>query len=258
MENTFPIKIPTQHNINFDYNKYIQPINQNVYNLVDHALFNRISNWYSKRILDIGCNIGNLVITSNGKIKPYCYTGVDVQQFSLDIAKINLPEYNFVLCGDYNKVFNSSDNNNISLSDYVLTQEKYDVIICHGVFQHCDIFEIQKIKNIVKSCITDNGVFIFSYWSNKHLKMFVEFLNKKFNLNIEEKILNYTISDFGYLVNREKIIQNIEEIDAVNKLIWFECFYEKHVLQNLIGNFIIPDVGPTLHDIAIVYKNEIN
>lgn len=257
MENNFQINIPTQHVENLKYSRYVQPLNQNVFNLINNAIIDLKPNWKNERILDIGCNIGNLVITSQGSILPENYTGIDIQEYPITIARTNLPAYNFILCGDSQRAFKKDSTAKLKISEYLATQDKFDVVICHGLFPHFDLNEIKKMSETVKNNLNDDGMFVFSFWSHMHLKKFSEHLQLRLNIELNSNITNHELVDHIYLINRNQIVYESEQIDTIDNIDWLETFHEPVPLKQLVGNFEIMDVGKSYHTIARIFKNDI-
>lgn len=257
MENPIQIKIPKRHIENFNYSKYVQPVNQNVFMLIDKALSDLKANWQNERILDIGCNIGNLIITSEGRISPVNYTGIDIQEYPLTIARAHFPEYNFILCGDSNRIFNKNATENPTVSEYLAEQDKFDVIVCHGVFPHFDLVEITEMFKIAKNSLVDDGVFVFSFWSHEKLQQFCDYLQRDLKINISRDIINHELTNHLYLINRNQVAYTPEEIAEIDDIKWFETFHEPDALREFVGNFSIIDVGKSFHHIARITRNDI-
>ena len=84
-------------------------------------IINFIENWSNLEVLDIGCGEGNLaaMLSFKGASK---VDGVDYSDEAISIAKerININNVNF-LCKDFRKI-----------------NQKYDVVVMNGVFEHFD------------------------------------------------------------------------------------------------------------------------
>ena len=92
------------------YRDYVQPANQDVFEVINDRLKHIDPQWYKKEILDFGCNIGHLLTTANGAISPLKYTGIDIHKKSLDIAKDLHPTATWIHYNGYNSTFNPTGN----------------------------------------------------------------------------------------------------------------------------------------------------
>lgn len=236
---------------NQKYIDYIQPANQDVFEIFNDRLSKIDPLWYTKEILDFGCNVGHLLTTSDGKINPKKYTGVDVHKKSLDIAKSLHPNATWIHYNGYNSTFNPDGN----LEETFKLDKKPEIIIVYGVFTHCDFKEILRLLEILKSMLSDKGIIVFSAWEDIHFPGYLDFLKFCFNIDIKNKFVNKVFKKSLYLINREDVM--IDENESGQKrLTWLETFYKREFILNSIPNVIFLDGTYSHHSLFLVnYEN---
>ena len=234
------------HTVNQKYSEYVQPLNQNLFKLLDPRLQNIDPAWTSKKMLDYGCNVGHLLRTSENKINPKNYTGLDVQKHTLDIASTEFPESKFILSNSYHPAFNKSG---IDKFPHIL--EKFDIIFCIGVFTHCDMHYIKQHIDFFKSLLNKDGTIVFSIWEDFHYLRYVD-LFLKFRLNIQvPKVAYQPFNNSIYLVDREYAITDQEQL-GIQTVDWLETFYKRDYLIREIDNLKFPDGPRSLHSIFTI------
>jgi SAM-dependent methyltransferase len=218
---------------NQKYRNYIQPANQDVFEIFNNRLSTIDPEWFTKEILDFGCNVGHLLGTSNGKISPIKYTGVDVHKKSLEIAKELYPDASWVHYNGYNSTFNPDGN----IEEFFTVNKKPEIIIAYGVFTHCDFKEINRLITNLKNILADNGIILFSVWEDVHVNGYLTFLKNCFDLNLfaNAQLANAKFHNSMYLINRETAILDKEETGHTD-LNWLESFYNKEYILNSIPN----------------------
>jgi SAM-dependent methyltransferase len=233
------------HTVNQKYSDYIQPLNQNLFKLINPRLTSIDPNWSSKKILDYGCNIGHLLRTSENRIISNNYTGLDVQEKTLKIAAADFPKANFILSNSYHPAFNKS-----GVAAFPDVKEKFDIIFCIGVFTHCDMQYIKQHINFFKQLLNEKGVIIFSIWEDFHYPRYLDFF-LKFRLNI--KVPNTVYQPFDrslYLINRNQVIVD-QEILELKEVDWLETFYKRDYLLHEIENLKFLEGPRSLHSFFI-------
>ena len=103
------------------------------------------------RVLDFGCGLGHLLEhIENQSFSNVNYTGLDINQESIDACLKKFPEHKF-LCGDI-------------LGDGLEElEETYDVIIINGVFTVKRDLSFEDMWSFVKSCIS----ILWEYTNNR-------------------------------------------------------------------------------------------
>ena len=111
----------------------------------------------------------------------------------------------------------------------------------------------------VKKSLTDDGIFIFSWWPFDKISPVVTHFNEKFSMDIPESVIQeYTDKDCVYLLNRKTVAHTIDEINKIENLDWIESFFSVECLKNIIGNFTLPTLDFfTYHKIGYIFKNDI-
>lgn len=234
------------HFVNQKYSDYVQPFNQNLFKLVNPRLSSIDPDWYSKKILDYGCNIGHLLRTSENKISANNYTGLDVQEKTLKIASSDFPEANFILSNSYHPAFNNSGT-----TAFPDIKEKFDIIFCIGVFTHCDMQYIKQHINFFKQLLNENGLIVFSIWEDFHYPRYIDFF-LKFRLNI--KVTNSLYQPFDkslYLINRNQVVIDQETL-GLKEVDWLETFYKRDHLLQEIENLKFLEGPRSLHSFFII------
>lgn len=99
--------------------------------------FNYFSNFvhdWDKDILDFGCNNGNLIKSSKGRINPQQYTGIDVDAEALAVGEDRFPNANWIHYNRYNPVYNPR-----GLDVLPEFSKRFDIVISYSVFTHMTI-----------------------------------------------------------------------------------------------------------------------
>jgi len=237
---------------NQKYRDYIQPANQDVFEIFNDRLSIIDPEWYTKEILDFGCNVGHLLTTSAGKINPKKYTGVDIHKKSLEIAEKFHPNASWIHYNGYNSTFNPDGN----IDEFFTVETKPEIIIAYGVFTHCDFKEINRLITSLKSILADDGIIVFSIWEDVNVGGYLNFLKNCFDLNLyaDLSFINAKFNKSMYLINRESIILDNEETGCAD-LNWLEAFYNKEYILNSIPNTEFLN-GVYSHHSIFLTKNE--
>jgi 2-polyprenyl-3-methyl-5-hydroxy-6-metoxy-1,4-benzoquinol methylase len=236
--------IPTDHIVNQKYEDYIQPYNQNIFEIIDTRLKIIDDDWHTKKILDFGCNVGHLLGYSNGKVVDY--TGVDVQAKPLAIAKERFPHAKWITYDGYHPAFNNTGS-----EKFPVLKEKYDYIICIGVFTHCDLNQIDKLLNEFRKHLNKGGHIIFSLWERSQWELYSKiFLFKKFNIKLEHEVFK-EFNQSIYLINRQYSITDIYKL-PIQKCDWIETFYDRNFILTHIPDSRILEGIYTKHTIYMI------
>jgi 2-polyprenyl-3-methyl-5-hydroxy-6-metoxy-1,4-benzoquinol methylase len=239
-------KVSSDHSSNQLYSDYIQPFNQDLFSVVNPCLEEADTNWAQKRILDYGCNIGNLLRSADGKINQKRYTGIDVQERPLEIARTDFPDANWVQYNGYHKAFNPLGD-----QKYPEFAEKFDYIFCIGVFQHMDITEILDTLEYFKTILAPNGRIIFSLWERKHwLPYSTIFLPNKLKVTLPQSLFK-EYKNSVYLVDRERAVYDTPN-SGVSTCSWFESFYDYEYFVSHFQNITEIDRDSYIHSFLMI------
>ena len=237
-----------QHEVNQKYNEYIQPINQDTFSVLHGRITKIMPDWNNKKILDFGCNIGNLYLTARGKINSSNYVGVDVLKKSIDIAKEKFPETNWIHYNKHNATFNPT-----GLDDpWFDLPFAPDVIIVYGVFTHMAFNEIEFYINKLKKLLNDGGIIVFSVWEDVYYYSYLGFLDRVFGIVLQTG--KPACDKSLYLINRNEIIVDQEELPLAH-YDWIESFYKRDFLMSRIpGARPLSDNTWSAHEVYVIQK----
>ncbi len=143
--------------------EYFLDVSAKKYKVEPHIIkFADFSRWKGKKVLEIGCGIGTAAqsFAEAGAI----YTGVDISEKSLNVAKKRFDVFNLV--GDF---YLSTDEN----FSQVVPVQKYDLVYSFGVIHHTPnpkelIFEISKYMD------KDSELKIMLYAENSWKKIMID------------------------------------------------------------------------------------
>jgi SAM-dependent methyltransferase len=236
-----------EHTENQKYINYLQPLNQDVFAIIYTRMKLIDENWYKKRILDYGCNNGHLLRTSRNKIPLENYLGIDVQETSLLKAQEEFANANFIKYNGYHVAFNPAGDKTFPNIDF-----KPEIIICHGLFNHCDMTTILDTLSFFKSIIQPNGYIIFSLWEDFHLPQYINiFLKGRLNVTVPDNIAGMLYNNSYYLINRQDAVIDQDTLN-LDKCDWIETFYRRDYLTQNISNLLIPDGIKSKHSVFVL------
>jgi hypothetical protein len=237
-----------EHTENQKYVNYLQPLNQDVFALIYTRMIGIDSEWYKKKILDYGCNNAHLLKTSRGVIDQHNYLGIDVQENAIEVARNLYPDANFTHYNGYHVSFNPAGS-----KEYPdIGNFKPEIIVCHGVFTHCDMDTIIETIDYFKSIIKPNGYIIFSLWEDFHLPLYVDvFLKGRLNVDVPQYLLKLNYNHSFYLINRNEAVID-SDILSMESCDWIETFYRRDYLKSKISNLLIPDGIKSKHTIFVL------
>lgn len=114
--------------------------------------YDEIFNWIKihkpKKILEIGCGIGDVSFRLAEQFPMSEVIGFDITKNTIDFGKsiFNLPNYNLVFCEDF-----------IELNEFCVDQ-KFDFIFLIDVFEHLDDQSLQSFIDFLKKKINENSM----------------------------------------------------------------------------------------------------
>jgi SAM-dependent methyltransferase len=137
--------------------EYFEEVSSRKYFVEPHILeFVDFNKWKGLKVLEVGCGIGTAAISfiQAGAI----YTGIDISDVSIEIAKKRLDIYKIegVLLVDNIETFETS--------------EKYDLIYSFGVLHHT--LNIKKAITNIKNLLKDDGTFKLMLYAKNSWKQF--------------------------------------------------------------------------------------
>lgn len=235
------------HTENQKYIDYLQPLNQDVFEIIHTRMKSIDEDWYKKKILDYGCNNGHLLRTAKNNIPLENYLGIDVQKKPLIQAETEFNGAKFVHYNGHHVSFNPLGDNAFPDINF-----KPDIIVCHGVFTHCDLTTIIKTIDFFKTIIQPKGYIIFSLWEDHHLSRYIDiFLKDRLNIKVPVDIAVTPYSNSYYLINRNTAIidQDTLELESCD---WIETFYRREYLIQKIPHLLIPSGIKSKHTIFVL------
>ena len=209
-------------NIEFYQHKHSQSVSEDAYNLYLKAK-EYIINSKAKKILDLGCGNGIILLMLAKDLQNLAFTGVDILAEMIDIAVINFQK----LCDYLNKKINL----NFIVADYGkeicdLSETKFDMIVANPPYYPQNTGNISPIPekaiarfestatqadllNTIKKYLAPKGKsFIIYPFSRK--KEFEENCSKLALNIIADNAVEYKNKMFDKLTSKDKIIFEIE------------------------------------------------
>lgn len=219
------------HRENQKYRDYIQPLNQNVYEILAVRAASLGVDLSQSSILDYGCNQGHLLTTARGRILPTNYFGVDINPRALELAKAKHPEANWLHYDCFNNTFNPGGVQDLPIP----LERQFDVVVAHGVFTHYFMEDIVREIEILKSFAREGGLVLFSIWEDVDFYGYLGFLDRELGMNLglgkPTKYENGLI-----LVNRQEVLIDVEKMPG-RVFDWVEAFYRQdYILRKIPGS----------------------
>lgn len=192
------------------------PLIYDIYNYVSPFI-----NFNNKKILDFGGSFGNLLLSSNGKIKEKNYTCLDVDKDGLELGKTLFPNAKWIYYNGNNPMYNPKGN-----ADLPTSLELYDIIFSFSVFTHMDYLDLTKTIDNLKKFLKPNG------------KIYITICTQQ-DTNSLQWYQNRRIQDFGeqkdYVLNTSYIyIVDNKQTDFVpTECKRFQVFYDENFIKKL-------------------------
>lgn len=176
-----------------------------------------IDDYEDQTILDFGGNRGNLIASSNGKIKPENYTSLDVSKDSLKLCYEENPGVTTIHWDTYHKNYNP-----FGYADEPFPNLKtYDIAFANSVFTHMEIDEVLYcVEHLRKSC----KVVAFTYIDPNNEEFLLRFQDKYYELELEGDEVCYTTDMKGIFwsaFDTEYLKAQIPGNIKVGKTTWF-------------------------------------
>ena len=196
-------------NADVEFTNYLQPDARDLFKVFSKDIPFDID-WKNAKVLDFGCNVGNFLNSATPFIKPENYTGIDLIKRAIDVAKENHTDSTFVHYDRWHQAYNPSGDKSITVPNTI--SEKFDVIIAYSVFTHTTMQQTRSYLDELKTCLTENGVILFSVWGRDIVKKFHNVIvNDLGEIPHDDDYADMEKFHFAYSVDYSKIV-----IDDVN------------------------------------------
>lgn len=234
------------HSFNQKYKGYVQPNNQNVYEVLNSRLKDLIPNWNRSNILDFGCNVGHLLLTAGDQIDHEKFYGVEIHKASIFIAKQKFPKANWIHYNGYNATFNPT-----GLKDAMFELPvQPDVIVAYGVFTHCDFNDVEKWMTVFQSMVKPGGWIVFSVWEDIDFQGYQAFLRKAFGMKTNFPTPEYERS--MYFLNRKEMVLDSDAL-GVEHADWVEAFYKQSFLESKFPGLLRLEGAKSMHPVYALH-----
>ena len=179
-----------------------------------------VDDYEDKTILDFGGNRGNLIRSSEGKIKPENYTCLDVSTEALRLCEKENPGVSTIHWDYYHEHYNPDGNPE---EKFPYMPQYYDIVFANSVFTHMDICEVMLC---LKTLSRYSKQIVFTYIDPNNEQFIQKFRDKYYDLYFEKKPVSYTKGKYGllwsafdtnYLMSRIKFTRKVE----AGKTSWF-------------------------------------
>lgn len=176
------------------------------------------------KILDYGCNYSSFLHSSNGKILPKNYTGLDVDKDVIDIGKEMYPCANFIFYDRYNIVYNKKGQRNL----WPNITGNFKCIISYSVITHTTQDDMLEAIDWLYDKLDVGG------------KMFITYLDQS-NTIAKNFFYKKRLKDYGFC----DTIETDDYIYLINNKItkipieaqFFLLFYNNQYLSTLLSKY---------------------
>ncbi|MDY4011061.1 MAG: class I SAM-dependent methyltransferase [Fusobacterium gastrosuis] len=185
------------------------------------------------RVLEIGCSIG-------GNLIPISFCAPQSEIIGLDLSEIQINEGK--------KIIEQIGIKNIKLyhkniMDYNYEYGKFDYIICHGVFSWVDKNVQNKILEVIKNSLSENGIACVSYntypgWKNRDIirdiMVYRKNISEKMNLGLNStELINQGKEELSFLKQYSYINEDFKNyIDPVLEKDEYYLYHEYYEENN--------------------------
>lgn len=112
----------------------------------------------SRKILDFGCNCGIFLETAEESFPHENYTGIDICEDAIDIARKNFPSANFIYYDGSNPEYNPGGKESLPT-----LEDKFDLILVSSVFTHTSKEEMLRIIDWMIDHLSESGQILISW-----------------------------------------------------------------------------------------------
>ena len=173
------------------------------------------NNLNNKKICDIGCATGEFLYFLNKKYPNNKLTGYDINKDYIDKGKENCKAINFL-------------QGNI-LDTNLIKENEYDIIMCSGIIQIFENFELC-YKNLIKWSKKGGKIYVFGMFNEYPYDCFIKFRHT----NESE------LQEGWHNISKETIIKTIEKYKVSNyKFYKFNMPIETEKKKNLLRAWTI-------------------
>jgi len=193
-----------------------------------------VPSFKDKRILDFGCNKGNLLASSGGVIQQGQYTGIDLDRDAIHYAKSIHPDATWLCYNRRNSVYNPGGD-----SALPNTGKQFDLIISYSVFTHMDIEDTMDVLKVLYKQLAPRGSMYFTYCNvNRHYCL--DYFIKK-RIDRYGRCDSLSTSTYLYLVNEcASMVLPSEPCE------FFVSFYDENWLLDMLKEFNPTSIAPTI------------
>jgi SAM-dependent methyltransferase len=185
--------------------------------------FSKYITWNdTDHILNFGGNSGNLIRSSEGKIKQEHYTCVDVDMQAMTEGLAAFPNATWIHYNRFNPIYNIGGKNELPN-----LPRSYNLICSYSVFLHMSYRDTIEILNFLWKVLEPGGKIFFS-WCNVDDERTVN-LFKDWN-KIEDDLPE--VDDYLYLVDNK-----VQLVGPFYPKRTFVCMYKKDFLLKALSKF---------------------
>lgn len=116
--------------------------------------------WASKKVLDFGGNVGNILLDPDCRIDPEKYWSIDVFPDVVAEGKRRHPRAHFAFYDRYSFEFNPTGTVGLPIPD---PGERFDIILAHSVFTHNSKADMLDLVEQLLAFLADGGRCAFSF-----------------------------------------------------------------------------------------------
>jgi SAM-dependent methyltransferase len=130
--------------------------------------------WRSKRILDFGGNIGNILTHPDSTIDPEKYWCIDVSKEAIELGRQKNPRAHFVFYNRYSFEYNLEGIEGLPIPE---TGNKFDYILALSVFTHTSRAEMLELTDCLGELLAAGGCIAFTYLEPHYVPPVEQFSN---------------------------------------------------------------------------------
>lgn len=142
-----------------------------------------VSDYSHGTVLDFGGNRGNLLTSSNGKIKKYNYTCLDISKSAIDALPDNVKSIHW---NRYHSYYNPTGN----VSEPFPKLKYYDIIFANSVFTH---HKLEEMLYCIDCLSHYTNRIVFTYIDPNNSIFIEKFCKKYYDLKIGAGDVSYTV-----------------------------------------------------------------
>lgn len=179
------------------------------------------------QILDFGCNTARFLDDFIDVVRSENYTGVDVLEEPIRIAKLRHPSASFILSKQFSEAYNQKGNKK---RKHLSFGKQFDLILAHSVFSHYSLEETKREIAWLRRHLKRNGVLYFTVWETKQLLNVASATAKIKHLGKIPKPLTC-----AYILDYRKILFNLFKLSSLPKYELYSFFDAKLLESEIPG-----------------------